>query len=237
MKSIAIIIPCFNEEDSLNQLFVKLISLENIFNKNYFVKFIFVNDGSVDQTAKILEDSKNLLRNVNIFHHETNMNLGVALKSGLALSQDFDFIVFLDSDCTYDPLIVPDLIKALENGNDLATVSPYHPSGFVDGVPPWRLFLSKSLSFIYQILTLSDFYTFTAMVRAVKRDKMNQIISPANDFSFLAESFLKAIRLRLRIVEVPATLGVRRFGYSKMRLLRTIKSHVLIILKILGGRL
>ncbi len=237
MKSISIIIPCYNEEDSLAQLFQKLTYLEGNLNSKYFIKFIFVNDGSIDRTAEILEEKKNLLQNITIHHHLKNLNLGAAIKSGIKLSQDSDFIVFLDSDCTYDPLIINELIKSLENGYDLVTVSPYHPRGFVEGVPKWRLFLSKTLSAIYQAITLTDYFTFTAMVRAVRKDKMNFIISPANDFAFFADSFLRSIRLKFKIAEVPATLGVRKFGYSKMRLIGTIKSHVIIILKILGGRL
>jgi dolichol-phosphate mannosyltransferase len=237
MKLVSIIIPCFNEEDSLDQLFNKLNELEKKIKQKYKPFFIFVNDGSFDKTGQILNSKKNFLLNSLVLHHEKNLNLGAALKTGIKYTSESDYIVFLDSDCTYEPFLILDLLYYLDLGFDLATVSPYHPLGKVVGVPPWRLFLSRVLSVIYRMITFSGFYTFTAMVRAVRRDKIESIHSEANDFSYVAESFLKAIRKKYRIVEIPATLGVRRFGFSKMRLLNTIKSHLWLILNLIRRKI
>jgi dolichol-phosphate mannosyltransferase len=237
MKLVSIIIPCFNEEDSLDQLFQKLTELEHKLLQKYKPCFIFVNDGSFDKTGQILVAKINHLSNSVVLHHEKNLNLGAALKTGISHSSKADYLAFLDSDCTYDPLLLIDLLNYLDIGFDLATVSPYHPSGQVIGVPPWRLFLSKGLSLIYRLLTLSQFHTYTAMVRAVRCDKIGLIQSEANDFSYVAESFLKAIIKKYKIVELPAVLGIRQFGFSKMKLINTIKSHLVLILKLIRRKI
>jgi dolichol-phosphate mannosyltransferase len=236
MKKIAIIIPLFNEEESIPQLFNKLKILETQISQKYSCHFIFVDDGSRDNTFLFLTKESQQLRSSEILKHKKNQNLGAALKTGIHGAKDVDYLAFLDSDCTYEPVIIAELLNQLENGYDLATVSPYHPLGVIDGVPPWRLLLSKGLSLIYQLLLNSPFFTYTAMVRAVRMDRISLLLNPKNDFTFVAIFFIKAIHNNLKIVEIPAKLSVRQFGFSKMSILKTIKSHLKIILSLLQGR-
>ena len=229
MKKVTIIIPCYNEEESIPQLFKKLGDLEEALAPSYEYEFLFVDDGSKDRTFSLLSDRVSQHQRMRIVRHETNKNLGGALKTGIANSPSADYLAFLDSDCTYDPSVVMTLLSKLDEGADLSTVSPYHPKGLVEGVPAWRLVLSKGLSLIYRSLLRTPFFTYTAMVRAVKREKVAGLLSEPNDFSFVALFFIKAIKQNLRIAEIPATLRVRQFGVSKMSLLRTIRSHIRII--------
>lgn len=237
MKSIAIIIPCFNEEESLPQLFEKLPLLEKALSPRANPYFIFVDDGSKDKTYDGLVARKNLLGSIRIVRHAVNQNLGAALKTGIAEAPDCDYIGFLDSDCTYEPAIILRLLDEVESGADIATVSPYHPQGKVDGVPEWRLFLSKGCSFIYRVLLHTDFFTYTAMVRVMKSHVARETISERNDFAFVAESLIKAIRRGYVIREVPTVLAVRKFGVSKMNVVRTIRSHLTIIRKLMAHEL
>lgn len=235
MKNVGIIIPCFNEEESLPMLFQKLKELDQMLASQYHVKFTFVDDGSKDQTFPILENKVSELKQAQVVRHLKNQNLGAAIKTGIAATPGCDYLAFLDSDCTYQPRILQSMLQKLEIGFDLVTVSPYHPMGGVEGVPEWRLFLSKGLSLMYRLILGADIYTWTAMVRVIRAEKMPAIISPSNDFSFMAESFIKAVRLRYKIVEVPCILSVRQFGVSKMNIVRTIKSHLKIIGNLLRG--
>ncbi len=233
MKSVSIIIPCYNEEESLPQLFTKLTDLERRMSGFYQPTFIFVDDGSKDRTFTVLNEQRDVLQSVKIIQHEENKNLGAALKTGIENSTQVDYLVFLDSDCTYEPIVILDLLKKLEEGDDVCTVSPYHPAGRVQGVPEWRLFLSRGLSAIYRLILGTNLFTYTAMVRAIKYDKIFSILSARNDFSFVTELLINAIRCRLKISEVPTTLKVREFGVSKMNVLKTIRSHLSIIWNLL----
>lgn len=236
MKKIGVIIPVFNEDESIPQLFSKLKLFEEETTQKYSCHFIFVDDGSTDNTYLFLNNGLQQLKSAEILKHEKNQNLGAALKTGIHHAKEIEYLAFLDSDCTYEPVVLVELLKQIENGHDLATVSPYHPEGIVDGVPPWRLFLSRGLSLIYQILLNSPYFTYTAMVRAVRKEKVSLLINKNNDFSFVALFFIKAIQNNLKIAEIPAKLSVRQFGFSKMNLLKTINSHLKIILIILRGK-
>lgn len=233
MKKAKIIIPCFNEEESLSQLFERLIVLEKELILNYIPHFVFIDDGSQDETYALLKKKSQELGHTEVIKHEINKNLGAALKTGMLSSKfpltDYQYIVFLDSDCTYDPSIITTLIGRLDQGYDFATVSPYHPDGKVEGVPKWRLALSMGLTVFYRLLLKTNHYTYTAMVRAIRSDKIEDIISDKDDFSFVAEMFINAIKRNYRIVEIPTTLHVRKFGQSKMNILKTIQSHLGII--------
>lgn len=235
MKKLCVIIPCFNEEESIPQLVIKLKELETLLPKDYSMTFLFVDDGSSDQTYDILNKNISQFSKALIVKHEKNQNLGAALKTGIKSAPESDLLGFLDSDCTYEPMVIIELLKQIEAGADLVTVSPYHPKGSVEGVPEWRLLLSKGLSFLYRVILRTDFFTYTAMVRIIKADLVKPVLNPRNDYSFVAVMFIKAIRLKYNIVEVPTILKVRKFGVSKINIIKTIKSHITIIGHLLRG--
>jgi dolichol-phosphate mannosyltransferase len=236
MKNLSIVIPCFNEEDSIPQLIKKLVELQKTLPVEYAPTFIFVDDGSSDKTYSLLNENIASFSQALIVRHEINRNLGAALKTGIQAAAKSDLLAFLDSDCTYEPRVIIELLKHIEGGADFVTVSPYHPNGGVEGVPQWRLLLSKVLSLLYRLILGTKFHTYTAMVRIIKTDLVNPILSPRNDFSFVAAMFIKAIRLNYKIVEVPTILKIRRFGVSKINIIKTIKYHIEIIGNLLSGK-
>ncbi len=235
MKTIGIVIPCYNEEAGIPSLELVLHHLEDgLKTKGYDPRWIFIDDGSTDGTFALLQKIK--LSGVIVKRHLENKNLGAALRTGIAACAGCEIVCSLDSDCTYDPAIVFDLLKKIEAGADLATASPYHPLGAVDGVPRWRLLLSKTLSLLYRKLTGSTIHTYTALARAQRMKTVASTLSARNDFTFLAEVLLNSLRQKLKVEEVPAILRTRKFGVSKMKTLRTILRHIELIVQFLLNR-
>lgn len=227
MASVSLVIPCFNEEDGIHQLEEKLVPVVERLKNRYDIELIFVDDGSTDSTYEKL-NSAFASRGAKILRHEKNQNLGAATRTGLQNAKG-DWVAFLDSDCTYEPDLLEPMLSKMTEGSDLVTLSPYHPQGKVEGVAPYRLFLSKSLSFIYRLILRKPIYTYTAMARIYKREIYSTIQSPANDFTAIAEMMLKALSQDYKVDEVPAILSVRRFGESKMKTVRVIKAHLQLI--------
>ena len=64
------------------------------------------------------------------------------------------------------------------------------------------------------------------MVRVYKRKVLETVHSEKNDFLYVSEILIKSLLKGYTVREVPATLRVRQFGASKMKLARTIKSHL-----------
>ena len=226
---ISIVIPCYNESEGLPQLKTRLMPVVEYLEKSNGVELIFVDDGSTDNTNQLLHENFPE-KNTNIIKHEKNMNLGAALRTGL-LAAKGDIIVTMDSDCTYAPENIPKLLDELKDC-DIVTASPYHPDGKVVGVPEYRLFLSRGVTWIYNIVSGKHLYTWTALFRAYKRDATSGITITNNDFIALVELLVKSANRGAKIKEVPETLYVRKYGTSKMRLLRVIGNHLKFISKL-----
>ena len=116
MKKISIVIPAYNEEESLPYLHDRIIKLIDTI-ENYEFEVLFINDGSKDKTLELIkkyrtEDKRfsyvNLSRN---FGKETAMIAGLDYASG-------DAVVFMDADLQDPPEILPELIKYWEEGYD-----------------------------------------------------------------------------------------------------------------------
>ena len=109
---------------------------------------------------------------------------------------------------------------------DLVTASPYHPQGHVFNVPPWRLFLSKTLSRLYSASLGDRIHTYTSCCRVYRKSSVDRIELRNPGFLGVAELLIQAKLAGARIVEHPATLESRLFGESKMKIVRTILAHL-----------
>ncbi len=131
----------------------------------------------------------------------------------------------MDSDCTYDPVEIPELIAGLAEA-DVVLGSPYNPTGATSDVPPHRLVLSKTLSNIYRfVLKRPDLYTFTSIFRAYRKQAALAATSTATDYLALAEMLVSLIDAGYEIVEYPTVLNVRANGESKLRIVRMVRRH------------
>lgn len=235
MKLLSIIIPCYNEEEVLPHLLKRMELVVNTLKKEWDIELLFVNDGSRDKTGDILEEFSKKNKFVRVLHHRRNMNLGAALRTGIKEAKG-EVIVTNDSDCTYPPEEIPLLLSHLTEGVDLVTASPYHPKGDVENVPRYRLFLSKSVTQLYRWVTGSQIYTFTSLFRAYKAPVAKKVNITYNDFLGVAELLLYPLMDGCIVKEYPTVLRVRKYGSSKIKLIRVIRSHLEFLWYLLQNR-
>jgi dolichol-phosphate mannosyltransferase len=227
LGTIVILIPCFNEEESLPQLVERMgAALPEIraVSADSNIEVLLFDNGSTDETFRVMQRlaSQPPFR---IHHSAENLNVGGALRESLRLSRA-DTIVTMDADCTYDPCQIPLLLRSLSMGHDIVTGSPYHPRGRVLNVPAWRLFLSRTLSFFYRRVCPLQLWTYTSLFRAYRRTAIDRIRWESNGFLSTAEILVEASAARLAVSEVPTTLSVRRFGVSKIRTAQVVRDHL-----------
>lgn len=234
-NAISIVVPCFNEELSIPNLFEHLTAAKREL-EWYEVEFIFVDDGSEDSTYELLHDHFGGWQNCRILKHETNQGLMGAVMTGTIVATH-GIICTIDSDCTYDPCRLVDLLPELVDGVAMVTGSPYHPDGAVQNVPGWRLWISYSASWIYRRLLKSQIYCYTSSFRVYRRSAIEEIALENTGFVGTTELLWKLELDGWKIAEVPAVLAVRQFGQSKMRVVQVAMSHLKMMTEIALSRL
>jgi hypothetical protein len=232
---VTIVVPCFNEESVLPYLENTLRRVAADLGQLYDLHYVFVDDGSTDGTRKALEATFGSLPNCRLIPHGRNRGVAAAILTGIRHAPT-EVVCSIDCDCTYDPHQLRDLIPMLKEDVALVTASPYHPSGRVLNVPPWRLLLSKGLSALYRRVFRQKLHTYTSCFRVYRRSQVRTLAIREGGFLGVAE-MLGALDLQgKRIVEHPAVLEVRLLGHSKMKLVRTIRGHLRLLARLAALR-
>ena len=216
---LTVVLPFFNEEALLPALPGTLGRIRQAL-ASHEVRLLAVDDGSRDGTARGLASVPGL----EVRTHPDNRGVGAAMTTGLREATGDAAIVY-DPDEPYPASTLADLVDALAEC-DVATLSPYHPDGGVDGVGAWRLLLSRCASALYRRRLRAPLHTFTCAVRAYRLPQALRLLPAPDDFTAAAALLAHALREGMRVREVPARLSVRRAGRSKMRLLRTARAHL-----------
>lgn len=116
MKTIEVVVPCYNEEAMLNMFYVES---EKIYKTicGYSFSYIFVNDGSRDKTYPILKDLAEKHDNVKFISFSRNFGKEAAMYAGLR-NTTADYVIVMDADLQHPPALVPEMIKQIEAGYD-----------------------------------------------------------------------------------------------------------------------
>jgi len=115
MKKVSIIVPAYNEEESLPAFYEVVSALADSLDDKYEFEFMFINDGSYDNTEKILHQLRQQDRRVNYL----NMSRNFGKEAGMLAGFDHvtgDCCVVIDADLQEPPEIIPLMLKKWEEG-------------------------------------------------------------------------------------------------------------------------
>ncbi|MEA2088607.1 MAG: glycosyltransferase family 2 protein [Patescibacteria group bacterium] len=115
-KKISIIIPLLNEAESIEELNKKIIEVLSSLNFDY--EIIYIDDGSTDNSYKILKKLKQANEKIIIIHFKKNFGKSIALNIGFQEAIG-DLIITMDADLQDDPLEIPNFIEKINKGYDL----------------------------------------------------------------------------------------------------------------------
>ena len=220
MKKILILIPTYNESESITKLLNRLQQVREA-NANLFdIDILIIDDGSPDGTVGIIE-SLNIAK-LEILKRSQKNGLGPAYLAGFSqgLRKDYDFFVEMDADLSHQPEELPDLLAAATSKNFIIGTR-WMPGGSVENWPKKRQFISKAgTKYASRILRL-PYRDLTSGYRVIPREFLEKIDFTkieTRGYGFQVEMALLANRYGFQIIEVPIRFVERENGHSKMSL-------------------
>lgn len=169
MKKISIIIPAYNEEESLPFLYERLNKLMNEIN-NYEFEVLFINDGSKDKTIELIKEMRNKDERICYVDFSRNFGKEIAMLAGLDYAKG-DAVIFMDADLQDPPELIPELIKYWEEGYD----DVYAKRKSREGETWLKKFTSKMYYKVLQSLTRVPIQKDTGDFRLLDRRCVNAL--------------------------------------------------------------
>lgn len=136
--TISIIIPCFNEEESLPLFYAEMEKIKSQINDHF--EYIFVNDGSKDRTLQVLRDLNQTDRNVHYLSFSRNFGKEAALYAGLQHATG-DYVTVMDADLQDPPALLIQMKNMLDENAELDCVGTRRTTR--KGEPQIRSFFAK----------------------------------------------------------------------------------------------
>ena len=169
MKKISIIVPTYNEEESLPFLKERMDKLMDSMT-NYEFEVLFLNDGSKDRTLELIKEYRELDERYCYLDFSRNFGKEVSMLAGLDYAQG-DAVIFIDADLQDPPELIPELVKYWEEGYD----DVYARRRTRDGETFLKKFTSKMYYKVLQKMTRVEIQQDTGDFRLLDRRCVNAL--------------------------------------------------------------
>ena len=200
MKKVSVLIPVFNEKESLIQILSKI---ENV-NFGLEKEIILIDDFSTDGT-------RDLYKNINhkILYHDKNKGKGAALRTGIKEATG-DIIIIQDADLEYNPDDYKPIIDLIKNGEaDVVYGSRFLNSNNSKNFLILSYLANRFLTFLTRILfntTLTDMET---CYKAFRADIIKSVTIISDRYDFEPEITAKILKKGIRFKELPISYNAR----------------------------
>jgi undecaprenyl-phosphate 4-deoxy-4-formamido-L-arabinose transferase len=210
---LSVVIPVYNEEESLPLLFDRLMPVLENLNRPYEV--VFINDGSRDRSLPLLLQCRDRYPGrVVVIDFNGNFGQHMAIMAGFSQAKG-EMIVTMDADLQNPPEEIPRILEAMEAGHDVVgTVR----SGRQD--PLFRKFASKLVNRLSNRITGLKLHDYGCMMRGYNRRIINFINQCKETTTFIPAL---AQKFAMNPVEIPIAHSEREQGQSKYGLYRLIR--------------
>lgn len=213
ITSLSIVIPVYNEEESLPLLYENLVS--TLATIDYDYEIIYVDDGSYDTSFALLQQLAQQDTQVKVIKFTRNYGQTAALAAGIDHAQK-EAVIFLDADLQNDPSDIPMMLAKLNEGYDV--VSGWRKQR----QDRWltRILPSQMANWIISKVTKVYLHDYGCTLKIYRREVLQGYRLYGEMHRFLPAY---AAQVGARIVEVPVKHHPRRHGQSKYGLERTVK--------------
>ena len=203
MKKLSIIIPCYNEENNLEEILKRVKSVKI---NNLIKEIIVIDDCSIDNSRKILEKNKDKIQK--IIYNSKNMGKGAAIRIGIEKATG-DFVIIQDADLEYNPEEYKKMVQALiDNKSDAVYGSRFKNKQKSKGYYS-NIVANKVLTKMSNMFTKYDLTDMETCYKLIKKDVIDNIKLEENRFGFEPEITAKLSKVKAKIVEVPIEYNPR----------------------------
>lgn len=210
---LSIIIPVFNEQNTIEQVLKNVIKVNLL---GYKKEIIVLNDASVDKTNNIL---KKWNKEIIVIRHDYNMGKGASVRDGIKNASG-NLCLIQDADLEYDPSYYLVLLKPFNKGAKVVYGTrllnyPLNLWGKNKTVLPLHLIANKFLTLLTNILYGSNLTDMETGYKVFRKEVLQEINIKSEKFNFEAEITAKILKRGIKIVEVPIVTKPRTYKEGK----------------------
>ena len=209
-KKMSIIIASYNEEKTIIEI---LNRLKNTKKNDYEYEIIVVNDGSTDNSLKLLEQSSNLYNK--LINLGKNKGKGFAVKEGLNIASG-DYIIFQDADLEYDPNDINDFCEMYDKFDaDLIIGSRIRYKNYTRSHNFFNMIGNKLITFVFNLIHNCTFTDIYSCYLSYKKNLLNPLELKTSGFEQQAEILGKLMKKTKINFEIPINYCGRDISEGK----------------------
>jgi glycosyltransferase involved in cell wall biosynthesis len=172
IMKISLIIPCYNEEESLPYVYAELVKVSRQLD-TCEAEYLFINDGSTDGTLSILKDLSAEDSRVKYLSFSRNFGKEAAMYAGF-VNASGDYVAVMDADLQDPPSLLPKMLEILQTG-EYDSVATRRVSR--EGEPPIRSFFARQFYKLINRISDADIVDGARDFRLMKREMVDAILA------------------------------------------------------------
>ncbi len=173
MKLLSVIVPCYNEEESVGLFYEELTKNDPYFaQKDMELELLYIDDGSVDRTVEEARKLRDKDERVHLVSFSRNFGKEAAMFAGMEHSRG-DYVVIMDVDLQDPPSLLPQMLEGIEEGYDSVATRRVSRKG----EPPVRSFFARMFYRLMKKISKTEIMDGARDYRLMTRQMVNAILS------------------------------------------------------------
>ena len=208
-KTLSVVVPAFNEENTLATVISKLVILPDL------LEIVIVDDCSSDRTYSIAENLAQRYKQVRLLRHTRNQGKTAALRTGFAATRG-DVVIVQDADLEYDPVEIGAVIQPILDGvADVVYGSRFLIRKAARVLYFYHYLANRFLTFLSNLFTNINLSDVETGYKAFRGDIIRNMIISSTGFGFEVEVTAKLAKLGCVMYEVPISYYGRTYEQGK----------------------
>lgn len=216
MSLLSVIVPCYNEEETVADFYVELMKNEEYLQKEGIdLEVLYVNDGSKDGTLAEIRKLRQQDERVHLISFSRNFGKEAAMYAGLQKSKG-DYVVLMDVDLQDPPSLLPQMFEYLKEGYDSVATRRVSRKG----EPPIRSFFARMFYRLMHKISQTEMMDGARDYRLMTRQMVDAILS-LQEYNRFTKGIFGWVGFRTKWIEyenVERTKGETKWSFWKLLL-------------------